>query len=205
MGLELAPSIWVAITAVCGVSCWLMGERHGARSAWGLGPDFADDVARSESDALFTLTIGPASRPIAQEIDRQDGEAAATDGQSVEPYDDGARERTQQRIALFSEMPPVEEVRQHARQLLSDAKVWTAPDLSGRLDEALLGADRASLGLMRHYRNAIDELCEVNARRPIGGARRPEADPALPVEMAEWRRVRRLTESSQRTAISAGG
>ncbi len=186
MELFSAPEAWAVAVVVAGTCGWIFGDLHGAARRF-FAQDAVDDVEAGKADALFSLTIPP--KIAGMPCKNQSAETANSYDQPIAPDPVTASKLplnagiTSSRNDAFADMPPVDQLRDQARQILQTHNVWAEPDIGERLTEFMSKADKRSLGLLDHYRCSIEELQRTNTSRdpyrPIG------SDEMLPPRLSD--------------------
>lgn len=181
----LAFDIWVLSIAVSCCAGWLLSDlnkevRQGARGSLRASNSDAD----CELDDLFSLSKPPKVAPDASSFDVASAEDelsavrdeacaqprpilrqvvnAATDGEP-QPLTLPASATRQCRRSSFEGMPPVDQIRDQAKAIRTDARVWDSPNVAEKLAEFMRCADRKSVDTLIHYRKAIAEMQRFNA------------------------------------------
>lgn len=147
-----AIEIWTISLALACALGWVIGSYRSAAT----GTVVADDGG--EIDGLCTLTIrdsGPRAKP--QAAAPAVFEQWATGGPN-----------SNDRAALFADMPPLAELHARTDAIRLDGKVWDAPDLGDRIDEFLHAMDADSRETLSEYRASIEALAHTwGAYEPV--------------------------------------
>ena len=170
MGIVMTPDLWGLVVAAACLCGWMMGGAHGAAQA-----RLDDQLEETRTaERLFSLRIPPKiatsrrTRQHAFSVEPLDGERSGLAAHAQRDEDDlwtrAIAERAEFRRRVFAEMPPICQVRAQARSIVQSDNVWDELDLSLQLTEFLQNADPASLEMLRHYQDSIEQLHEANDR-----------------------------------------
>lgn len=120
------PEVWITSLALSCAVGWLLGDRGRIAS------EEQHDIAAGQDcggDGFFTTTV----------IDPQPRASALCDESLANARSPGFAVLDDGRLAIFADMPSLDDLHAHIDAIRLQGKIWDAPDLEEQID-ALIGA-----------------------------------------------------------------
>ena len=175
MVMMMSVELWGMLIVAAGFGGWVAGNLTGAKRASFHQDSLEDGLANhsaADASGIVWLKAVPKVSTKAQGNAVADSPAA---GVSHPSFSACWPQTRRPRSEVFADMPPIEEVREQAQQILETDNVWNACDHSDQIEEDMRTADGRSDTLLNQYRTSIEELRRANARPPSKHGCAPEA------------------------------